>query len=143
MKTHLAKREFLRLSSIGGLAAAVGLVSLSEAEARKLPPGAGYEDLARLLTGISYLAGFALAIAAIYKFKQQKDNPTLSPKDAAGAIAAVWDSIDATTASWLTASGYSPASVLEAAQHAADGDTGDLVAFFEDLYDYLKLHPEP
>jgi hypothetical protein len=91
------------------------------------PPGENLADLAQSLTAISYLAGFAFVLAAIYKFKQHKDNPTL------GLISAVWASLDDTTAASLTASGYSPYYLVGAVEQAEDGDTSDLLAFFNDL----------
>ena len=36
-------------------------------------------NVARLITGVGFVAGFAFAIAAIFKFKQHKDNPTQIP----------------------------------------------------------------
>lgn len=38
-----------------------------------------FENLAKLMTAIAYIAGVAFAIAAIMKFKQHKDNPTQIP----------------------------------------------------------------
>ncbi|NKB46538.1 MAG: type IV secretion protein IcmD [Legionellales bacterium] len=38
-----------------------------------------FENLARLITAASYLAGLGFAIGAIMKFKQHKDNPTQIP----------------------------------------------------------------
>lgn len=143
MKTNLAKREFIQLSSMGALAAAMGMLTPSEAAARKHSPGANFEEVARSITAISYLAAFAFVIAGIYKFWQSKMNPTASPRHALELVSVVWDSIDATTASWLTASGYSPEFVSDAALEAARGDAADLLRFFEGLYDYLQLHPEP
>ncbi len=48
-------------------------------------------------------------------------------------MAAVWASIDESTAASLTALGYSPQFVLDAVQQAEDGDTSDLIDFFSDL----------
>jgi intracellular multiplication protein IcmD len=36
-------------------------------------------DIAKLITGASFLAGLGFAFAAIMKFKQHKDNPTQIP----------------------------------------------------------------
>nr|WP_131777165.1 type IV secretion protein IcmD [Legionella impletisoli] len=38
-----------------------------------------FKDIAKLITGTSYLAGLGFAIGAIMKFKQHKDNPTQIP----------------------------------------------------------------
>lgn len=38
-----------------------------------------FTSLVKLLLGGAYLGGFALVIAAIYKFKQHKDNPQQVP----------------------------------------------------------------
>jgi intracellular multiplication protein IcmD len=38
-----------------------------------------FENLAKLITAASYLAGLGFAIGAIMKFKQHKDNPTQIP----------------------------------------------------------------
>nr|WP_133129503.1 type IV secretion protein IcmD [Legionella yabuuchiae] len=38
-----------------------------------------FSDIAKLITGTSYLAGLGFAIGAIMKFKQHKDNPTQIP----------------------------------------------------------------
>lgn len=38
-----------------------------------------FEDLGKLMIAVSYLAGIGFAIAAIFKFKQHKDNPTQIP----------------------------------------------------------------
>jgi Holliday junction resolvasome RuvABC DNA-binding subunit len=130
MKTNLTKREFLQLSSVGGVAAAMGLLTGTKAEAKKLPPGDNLTELAQSITAISYMAGFGFLIAAIFKFKQHKDNPT---QGQLALISAVWTSIDGPTATALTALGYSPQFLVDAVEHAKDGDTSDLIAFFNDL----------
>lgn len=38
-----------------------------------------FMDLGKLMVAIAYLAGFGFTIAAIFKFKQHKDNPTQIP----------------------------------------------------------------
>lgn len=38
-----------------------------------------FTDVARLISGLSYIAGIGFAIGAILKFKQHKDNPTQIP----------------------------------------------------------------
>ena len=38
-----------------------------------------FESLGNLMIGGSYLAGFGLTVAAIFKFKQHKDNPQQVP----------------------------------------------------------------
>lgn len=38
-----------------------------------------FDNLGKLITGGSYIAGLAFAIGAIMKFKQHKDNPTQIP----------------------------------------------------------------
>lgn len=37
--------------------------------------GSTFESIGKLMTATAYLAGFGLTIAAIFKFKQHKDNP--------------------------------------------------------------------
>ncbi len=138
MKANLTKREFLRLSSIGGIATAVGLITGTQAEARTLPyetnlnlpsPEENLAELAQSLATISYLAALAFLIGGIYRFWQSKQNPTQSIR----LIAAVWASIDDSTAASLAAMGYSPQFVLDAVQQAEDGDASDLFDFFSDL----------
>jgi|WetSurMetagenome_2_1015567.scaffolds.fasta_scaffold203176_2 intracellular multiplication protein IcmD len=38
-----------------------------------------FQSIGSLMAATAYLAGFALTIAAIFKFKQHKDNPTQIP----------------------------------------------------------------
>jgi intracellular multiplication protein IcmD len=38
-----------------------------------------FQDIGKLMIGVAYLAGIGFAIAAIFKFKQHKDNPTQIP----------------------------------------------------------------
>lgn len=38
-----------------------------------------FASIAQLITATAYVAGFGFAIAAIFKFKQHKDNPTQIP----------------------------------------------------------------
>ncbi|MDR1057208.1 MAG: type IV secretion protein IcmD [Coxiellaceae bacterium] len=38
-----------------------------------------YKSIGQLMTATAYLAGFGLVIAAIFKFKQHKDNPQQVP----------------------------------------------------------------
>ena len=38
-----------------------------------------FENIGKLMVATSYLAGFGFVIAAIFKFKQHKDNPTQIP----------------------------------------------------------------
>jgi intracellular multiplication protein IcmD len=38
-----------------------------------------FKDMGKMMVGIAYLGGFGFAIAAIFKFKQHKDNPTQIP----------------------------------------------------------------
>lgn len=38
-----------------------------------------FESLGKLMIAAAYLAGFGLTIAAIFKFKQHKDNPQQTP----------------------------------------------------------------
>ncbi|HJN37774.1 MAG TPA: type IV secretion protein IcmD [Gammaproteobacteria bacterium] len=38
-----------------------------------------FEDIGKLMIGIAYLSGIGFGIAAIFKFKQVKDNPTQIP----------------------------------------------------------------
>lgn len=38
-----------------------------------------FTNLGKMMVGVAYLAGFGFAIAAIFKFKQHKDNPTQIP----------------------------------------------------------------
>jgi hypothetical protein len=136
MEGNLTKRQFLRLSSVGGVATAMGLITGMQAEADTLPPEHDLPppeeklaELAQSLATVSYLAALAFVIAGIYKFWQNKINPTQSVR----LLAAVWASIDASTAASLTALGYSPQFVLDAVQQAEDGDTSGLIDFFSDL----------
>lgn len=41
--------------------------------------GESFSSLAKLMIGVSYLAGIGFVISAIFKFKQHKDNPTQIP----------------------------------------------------------------
>ena len=132
MKTNCTKREFLQLSSVGGVAAVMGLLTGTKAEA-KTPTGDNLAELAQLITAISYIGGFGFGVAAITKFKAHKDNPTQVPRDPLGLISALWALIDAQTAASLAALGYSPQFVVDAVEQAKDGDTADLIAFFSDL----------
>ena len=38
-----------------------------------------FKSLGQLMTGVAYLAGIGMTIAAIFKFKQHKDNPQQVP----------------------------------------------------------------
>ena len=38
-----------------------------------------FPDIAKLIIAVSYVAGVGFGIAAVYKFKQYKDNPTQIP----------------------------------------------------------------
>lgn len=38
-----------------------------------------FQSIGQLMMGIAYIAGFGFTIAAIFKFKQHKDNPTQIP----------------------------------------------------------------
>ena len=136
MECNLTKRQFLRLSSISGMAAAMGLLTGTQAEASAVapqhdlpPPEENLAELAASLATTSYIAALAFVIGAIIKFKQHKDNPTQSAR----LMATVWALIDESTAASLTALGYSPQFVLDAVQHAQDGDISDLIDFFSDL----------
>jgi hypothetical protein len=136
MEGNLTKRQFLRLSSVGGVAAAMGLITGRQAEADTLPPEhdlpppeENVAELAQSLAAIGYIATLAFAIGAIIKFQQHKDNPTQSAR----LIAVVWALIDESTAASLAALGYSPQFVLDALQQAQDGDPSDLIGFFSDL----------
>lgn len=68
-------------------AALIGLILLSnEASAAATTVGGmasqitdSFTNLAKLITGGSYLAGLGFSIGAIMKFKQHKDNPTQIP----------------------------------------------------------------
>ena len=136
MEGKLTKRQFLRLSSMAGVAAAMKLITGTQAEADTLPPEhdlptpeENLAELANSLATVSYLVALAFVIAGIYKFWQNKLNPTQSAR----LIAAVWASIDDSTAASLAALGYSPQFVLDAVQQAEDGDTSGLIVFFNDL----------
>lgn len=96
MNVNLTKREFLQLCPIGGFAAATGLLTGTEAEARSQPPEhdlpspeENVAELAQSLATISYIAALAFVIGALVKIWRSKLNPTQS----AQLIAAVWASI--------------------------------------------------
>ena len=38
-----------------------------------------FEDVGKLMIGVAYLSGIGFGIAAVFKFKQVKDNPTQIP----------------------------------------------------------------
>jgi hypothetical protein len=133
MKTNLTKREFLQLSSAGGVAAFLGLLAGTTAEAGKPPTVDILAELAESITAISYIGGLAFAVAAIFKFKQHTDNPAQAPHDPLGFLSAVWALIDDSTVTSLTALGYSPQFLVDAVEDAKDGDTSRLLAFFDDL----------
>jgi hypothetical protein len=143
MKDNLTKREFLELSAFAGVTAALWLLPGKKAEATKPQLVANLLGLAESLTAISYLAGFAFAVAAIIKFKQakdpygpsatQKDNPTQGSRTALAFITDVWVLLDSATATSLEELGYSPQFLVEAIELAKGGDASDLLAFFTDL----------
>lgn len=134
MKTSFTKREFLQLASVGGVAAGMGLLTGPIAEARKAPTVDDIlAELAESITAISYIEGLAFVVAAIFKFKQQKDNPTQDHHDPLGLISSVWALIDDSTAKSLNELGYSSQFLVDAVEQAKDGDTADLLRFFSDL----------
>ena len=133
MNKELSKREFLHLSSVGGVAAFMGLLTATKAEAKTIPPGTILGEIALALATISYLLGLGFMASAIFKFRAHKDNPNQNPNDLIDVLDAVWASLDDETAMSLANLGYSPESFVEAVEQAADGDASDLIAFFEDL----------
>ncbi len=134
MRSNFTKREFLQLSSVGGVAAVMGLLTGTIAEARQAPTDDDIlAELAKAITAISYVEGLAFVVAAIFKFKQHKDNPTQDPHDPLGLVSAVWALIDASTVTSLTELGYSPRFLVDAVKQAKDGDSSDLLDFFDDL----------
>jgi|WetSurMetagenome_2_1015567.scaffolds.fasta_scaffold203176_3 intracellular multiplication protein IcmD len=48
-----------------------------------------FQSLGELMAATAYLAGFGMTIAAIFKFKQHKDNPTQIPMGTAIALLVV------------------------------------------------------
>lgn len=48
-----------------------------------------FQSIGMLMVAIAYIAGFAMVIASLFKFKQHKDNPTQIPMGAAIALMAV------------------------------------------------------
>jgi Holliday junction resolvasome RuvABC DNA-binding subunit len=133
MHTNLTKREFLQLSSVGGVAAVMGLLTGTTAEATRVSTRDILAELAEAITAISYIGGLAFVVAAIFKFKQHKDNPTQDPHNPLGLISAAWVLIDDSTVTSLTDLGYSPQFLADAVEQAKDGDTSNLLAFFSDL----------
>src|SRR5512139_1332625 len=134
MTTSLTKREFLQLSSAGGIAAVMGLLSGTSAEARQAPKVDDIlAELTESIAAINPIEGLVFVIAAIFKFKQQKDNPTRDPHDPLSLVSAVWALIDDPTRTSLTELGYSPQFLVDAVEQAKDADTADLLGFFDDL----------
>jgi hypothetical protein len=134
MKTNLTKREFLQSSSVGGVAAVMGLLTGRVAEAKEVSSVDDIlAELAESITAISYIEGLAFVVAAIFKFKQQKDNPTQGSHNPLGLISAVWALIDDSTVTSLTELNYSPQFLVDAVEQAKDGDTSDLLGFFNDV----------
>ena len=80
---HL-ERAFLRVMKSGLL---FGLIWADDVFAQQVSTIGGmatlittsFEDIAKLITASSYLAGIGFALAAVMKFKQHKDNPTQIP----------------------------------------------------------------
>ena len=77
--------KIAKITVSSGLAVCLGLFSL-DALASGMSLGAvasqvtgSFNQVTRLITGGSYLAGLAFSIGAIMKFKQHKDNPTQIP----------------------------------------------------------------
>ena len=133
MKSNFTKREFLQLSSVGGVVAVMGLLTGTAVEAREAPTSDILAELAEAITAISYIGGLAFVVAAVFKFKQHKDNPTQDPHNPLGLISAAWVLIDSSTVASLTELGYSPQYLVDAVEQAKDGDTSELLAFFSDL----------
>jgi hypothetical protein len=133
MRSNITKREFLQIFSIGGVAAAMGLLTGTNAEARKLPPGETLAQLAQAISSVSFIAGLGFVVAAIIKFEQQKNNPTQSPYDPLRLVSAVWASIDDSIAESLYAAGYSPNFILDAVVQANNGDATGLTEFFSEV----------
>jgi intracellular multiplication protein IcmD len=86
MKVYSGFKQYSRLAC--GLMV-FGLMLVSEAVFAQSPSGsigavakqvvASFQDLAKLITAVSYVAGMGFAIGAIMKFKMHKDNPTQVP----------------------------------------------------------------
>ena len=75
--------EFLKKAGTYTVLVSVGLLLASEASATAQTLGAvassitsSFENVTKLITAGSYLAGLGFSISAIMKFKQHKDNPT-------------------------------------------------------------------
>ena len=133
MKANLSKREFLQISTVGGVAAAMGLLTGTKAEAKKPPKEDALADLALSIAAVSYIGGLAFVVAGLIKFWQSKQNPTKNHDDALDLISAVWAFIDAPVAASLAVQGYSPYYLLDAVGQADDGDASALIAFFNEL----------
>ncbi len=74
-------KRYARLSLVGILVLGVGSAFAADGGISGIVDNVTgtFSSLAQLLLGGAYLAGFALAIAAIFKFKQHKDNPQQVP----------------------------------------------------------------
>jgi hypothetical protein len=70
--------------------------------------------LAESITAISYIGGLAFVVAAIFKFRQRKDNPTQDHHNPLVLLSAVWAMIDDSTVMSLTELGYSPQFIVDA-----------------------------
>lgn len=86
MKSRTSLRGYTKLAC--GLLA-FSLLFVTEAVFAQAPSGSigavakqvvqSFQDLAKLITAVSYVAGMGFAIGAIMKFKMHKDNPTQVP----------------------------------------------------------------
>ena len=61
---------FMTTVALGQTAGGIGIGDLADNVTEQ------FSQVGRLMIAISYVAGIAFAIAAIFKFKQHKDNPT-------------------------------------------------------------------
>lgn len=71
----------LTLLTVVGFAFAQGLPSSPEGTLGALADNVtkSFESMGKLMIAAAYIGGFGLTVAAIFKFKQHKDNPTQIP----------------------------------------------------------------
>lgn len=84
LKNKRTKMNLIKCFGAVALLLCVGSVFAGTADADTIGGVAGtitdsFTNLGKMMVGVAYLAGFGFAIAAIFKFKQHKDNPTQIP----------------------------------------------------------------
>ena len=70
IKTLVIFSVLCLFSSVGLADSSIGIGDLADNNTEQ------FTQIGKLMIAISYIAGIAFAIAAIFKFKQHKDNPT-------------------------------------------------------------------